>query len=253
MIIKAILFIVFTFYPPPTYLNAAIHIDPTDRAILEQFFDTLIHTSAIGYSLCGNKPISSECFLKFSMLKDRAVSALPAFVFKTFHYSILWTGWECWKKYEPLFPSKNFTFKFDETRSLLVLINNAALKKQIEAHLDTFQSRFPLMSSDEIYQTLLTESDLFELKPYLLGILYGFGKNNSLQFSNRCFLPMSACFYDNELGNIQGYGFRIIEGSSNDQENRQAETLLHSCYNEVSKEFTHTKSHLETFLRLYTK
>ncbi|WP_052354761.1 hypothetical protein [Candidatus Protochlamydia sp. R18] len=80
-------------------------IPSKDRQTLENFFDYLIHNSIIGYSLCGEKPVSIETFPTLSKIPARY-----AVIIFTKHpgYSIVWNGIEIWQRYSHLFSSNNF-------------------------------------------------------------------------------------------------------------------------------------------------
>lgn len=98
-------------------------------------------------------------------------------------------GFKAWKKYAPLCASK-YAFieghRPDDGHFCLLFINKPACLHVIESHLRLFQEVLDeKINADEILRRVEISPDLFAtLKHHqgLLGILLGFGKNNSLAF-----------------------------------------------------------------------
>lgn len=231
-------------------------IPKEDRQVLELFFKYIIHHSPLGYSLCGQKPVSEENFTFMS-------SAIPPFgayiFFECYAYSILWKGWECWQRYAHLFPSKNFVLRFVPHYKTLYLVNKRAAKKAIEENLDLFHKFFDAsLSSDEILKNICNpkEKEYLMKNHILLGILYGFGRNNAIGFLGRKhveklgnFIPHPHNIY------IQGFldpNFFIINDGTNSVENAQVRRMFGNAKKKMISQFK-LENNFETFIKLYTE
>ena len=129
----------FSLFKP---LNCCAHqnidkIPLEDRLELELFFDYLMHNSMIGYTLCGDKPVSIESFPKLSKTPPRF--AVNIFI-KHPGYFILWKGWQTWERYSHLFPSDNFVLRFNQSTNTLVIVNKKCTRKIVEENIDLFRN-----------------------------------------------------------------------------------------------------------------
>ena len=229
-------------------------IDKKDQETLESFFEYIIHRTSIGYSLCSQKPLATETFIKISKIPKRHAHHVPKILFEHYGYSILWNGWKCWERYSHLFPSEKFVLRFIPHLNTLVLINKPACKKKIDENIDLFQKYLGLtLSSEKIYEGICSpknEEYLFK-NNCLLGILYGFGRNNSIAFSNCSYFLKLETFAKTDIFNpIPGYGFIIINNGSNENENKKVKKMFDEAQKKLNFHFTQ-KNNFETFLKLY--
>jgi len=228
-----------------------------DKQKLEKFFDYLMHNSMIGYSLCGEKPTSMETFPVLAKIPLQY--AIKIFV-KHPGYSIVWNGIESWQSYSHLFLSKNFVFRFVPAYNTIVLINKMAALKIIKDNLDLFQKySYTNQTAAEFLEELCYPKDKDYMICYdttLLGILLGYGRNNSLAFAKRSYVQKLENFKlyntNDSLNDFMNPGFFIINNGTNEEENKKIRQILRLAkYNiEVSFEKSH---YFESFIDLFTR
>lgn len=255
--LKYLLFLILLFpflgWPHPNFEK--IHLE--DRQKLEKFFDYLIHNSIIGYSLCGNKPVSIETFPVLA--KIPAQHAVRIFI-KHPGYSIVWNGIETWQRYSHLFPSKSFVFRFVSTYSTVVLINKRATLKVIEDNLDLFQK---YSHTDQTAIGFLEEVCYPKDKDYmicyhtaLLGILLGYGRNNSLAFAKRNYIQKLENFKlyntNDSLNAFMNPGFFIINNGTNEEESEKIRQTLRQAKEKIEASFKEGH-YLEKFIELFVQ
>ncbi len=97
-----------------------------------------------------------------------------------------WLGWRAWKKYEKYFPHPGFSILKESKKkggSLLVFINNEEFKKTISSCKNDFEEilQRPIepdqILSEAKFQPLF--SGVLQNNDFLIGILLGFGRENS--------------------------------------------------------------------------
>ncbi len=186
-------------------------------------FNTFLNLSIIGYSLCGDKPASIETFP--ALAKIPLQYAVKIFA-KHSAYSIVWNGIETWQSYSHLFPSKNFVFRFVPAYSTIVLINKRAALKVIEDNLDLFQKYSnSKQTAAEFLEEVCCPKDkdyMIRYNTALLGILLGYGRNNSLAFAKRSYVQKLERFKlyntNDSLNVFMNPGFFIINNGTNEEE-----------------------------------
>lgn len=256
--LKYLLLVLTVFFPLLGWSHSNLNKIPLeDRKKLENFFDYLMHNSIIGYSLCGEKPVSMESFPVISKIP-------PKYAIKIFAkhpgYSILWHGLGVWQRYSQWFPSNNFVFRFIPAYSTIVLINKRATLKVIEDNLNLFQK---YSNSKQTALEFLEEVCFPKDKEYmiryntvLLGILLGYGKNNSLAFAKRSYVQKLEGFKlyntNDSLNAFMNPGFFIINNGTNEEENEKIRYTLRLAKQKIEENFN-TGPYLEKFITLFTR
>jgi hypothetical protein len=162
-------------------------ISKLDQKILTNFFYYLITESSFAYTLFGNKPIS---FKEFS--EDLNKNTLENLLYP-YADTILGQGWETWEKYKYLFSHPQFIFNKVQSRSgytFIVLINKKACLDVIHKYLADFRSVLGENKNiQEIFEEISSKhiffEDSIENNQFLLGMLLGYGRENSLIFFER--------------------------------------------------------------------
>lgn len=156
-----------------------------DQGILEDFFSDMITSEYFGYVLFGEKPMAAAGFeTEFTPEENLSENA------KKHHHVHL--GWQTWEKYSSLFPSEKYVLRLSKSPlskdyHWIVLINKETTLLCVQNHLKIFKKLLgdditpksvlqSLISSDSIFKDALNQHDV------LLGILLGYGKNNSIKF-----------------------------------------------------------------------
>lgn len=217
-------------------------IPQKDAVKLELFFDYLMHNSMVGYSLCGDKPVSMESFPKLSMI-------LPHYAVNVYvkhpGYFILWEGWTVWERYSHLFPSDKFVLRFIPGKSTLVIVNKKSAKLVIGENIDLFRKH---LNSDESVEEILekicrpTDEDYLVGKNcILLGILLGYGRNNAIAFSNKSYIQRLESYHTYEASNpldaFLNPGLMIIQNGTNDKENDHVRRVFRDAKKKMRSDF----------------
>jgi hypothetical protein len=226
-----------------------------DRQKLEQFFGYLIHCSAMGYTLCGEKPVAIE-FVQFA--SEMPVRYCMIFLDGCYFWHIL-NGWETWVRYSHLFPSENFVFRYIQETKTIVLINKKATIKVIGENIDLFQK---FTSSKHTKKEFLDEVCYPKDKDYinfhygtLLGILLGYGRNNAIAFSNKIYIQKLDSFLpkENFLYGLSAFfppGFAIINNGTNEKENNKLRKMYKIAEANMVENFKEG-SYLDNFIKIY--
>jgi hypothetical protein len=172
------------------FLDRVRQIPANDRWAIESFLKILMLQENGAYVLFGDKPVVYTAFYDFS--KKEVYSAFrrkSQLVNKQIRQ-----GWEAWEKYAHLFPSNRFLLKGtpsdDHQRVEIVLIDRERFKNKFEEYLHEFQS---ILGKDVTASSLLSRYenenlmffDLLKEHHALLGILLGYGSENSWLFHLR--------------------------------------------------------------------
>ena len=232
-------------------------IEKNDSVKLENFFQYIIYRTSIGYCLCGEKPLASESFINLKKIPKQHAHRLPKIIFEYYSYSTLRNGWKCWEKYAHLFPSQKFVLRFIEKLDTLVLINKLECKKIIENNLDLFHKYLKTKeNSKEILDKICYPKHNTEYifnNIALLGILYGYGRNNSIAFANRSYIQKLEPYTKNEfISPILPYGFIMINNGTNDKENKLVISMFEKSKKNIQLNYKLNKN-FELFLEFYTK
>ncbi|MBA3722533.1 MAG: hypothetical protein H0W88_09055 [Parachlamydiaceae bacterium] len=250
------LFLTYVFSLPLFSQVGIDNISPRDQQSLEYFFKYLINRTSLGYTLCGEKPCSIETFPCLS-------NAPPKHALKIFirypAYSIMKNGWTTWTKYKDHFNSENFVFRFIPQNNTLVLINKKATRKVIEDNIDLFHRYSnPSESLDYFLKQVCqpTDQDYFiKSNIILLGILLGYGRNNSLAFAQRGYLQnlKKFCLYGNSncLNVIHDPGFISIQNGTNEIENKKILIKLRNAKKNIRDSFKN-QQYFNTFTKIYS-
>jgi len=221
---------------------------------LEGFFDYLIHNSAIGYSLCGEKPVSIETFPRISKIPLRY--AIKIFMSHP-GYSIVWNGWHVWQTYAHHFNSKKFALRFIPEYDTLVLVNKCSAKKVIEENLDLFHIHVDAQkTADEFLEELCAplKIDYISCKnTIILGILLGYGRNNAIAFKNsylQKLVPLDT-EWNRYLDPFLKPSCMVINDGSNEMENAKVRQTFKFARQSLQSFFK--KDHcFEIFVKLFT-
>lgn len=226
-----------------------------DRERLERLFDYLIQNSSIGYTLCGEKPVSIEnTFLLGKIPPEHFIVT-----FNECHaYGILCRGGDAWDRYSHLFSSKNFVLRYISDENMFALINIKATRKVIEENLDLFQK---YTNSKQTAQEFLNEVCFPKDKEYLgyyneslLGILLGYGRNNAVAFFNKGFIQKLEEFStENYVLGVSRFihpGFVIINNGTNEEENKKVKKTFKVAKRNMLKNFKEGNP-LDNFIRIY--
>lgn len=168
-------------------------IPQEDKEILEWFFRELLVHERFAYTLFSDKPLSLGIYLDLSKYTPAQASVQPQ-PNPLFKYSLLNKGWQTWKKYKPFFPERNFVLKQvnrskDNVISFL-LINKKCFRSAIHDNIKIFrQFLSPNITHEKLLHEFLNKSypfkEVLNNNSALIGILCGFGKNNSLMYRRK--------------------------------------------------------------------
>lgn len=163
-------------------------IPQEDYIILEEFFSYMICHEFFGYVLYGDKPMAAGGFdTHFTIENILGDSAAK--------HRWLRFSWETWEKYASLFPSEKFILRLSKNPISpsfywIILINKNSCLTCIKSNLDIFKSVLgDSITPESILYDLSIKEDIFKdvLGEHhgILGILFGYGRQNAMNFHNQ--------------------------------------------------------------------
>lgn len=185
---KSFVLAIFLFfvplYPESQTLEGAIaSISIEDRDALEAFFRVLISSGDFGYVIYGSKPMAAVGLTNNTFQVNAPVDTQQRIINK---------GWEVWSKYHRLFPITRFVLRLSQNPLVpsdywMVLINKERCRTCIASNLDLFTEALgQVVSPEEIVEGLEKKAviftDVLKSNDGLLGILFGYGRHNSMLF-----------------------------------------------------------------------
>ncbi len=183
---------IFIFANLLLYADSPVDIQKELRSIpneeqekLEHFFRTLIRQYGFGYTLFGDKPVSLVCWL-----------AEPDYNKKRPYFSVnedFVDSYSVWKKYKKKFPSNKYIFQERRLEVVkeyidLVFIKKTLFNEKINLYSEFFSPDYDAETfiNNEKLENFLNSSDEQKSKYHIrMGILLGYGKENSIEFANR--------------------------------------------------------------------
>ena len=172
-----------------------------EREALELFF---YHgfIDSYAYVLFGDKPISICFFPKVAIWDIKGKIASLSAIIRSFliaHHPAqrkIQKGWITWQKYQHLFQLPNFIIKkeahflFKDGADFILIINKKNFLKAVSCHLKDFQKVLgSSVTPENLYQRCLRGENLLRdvLKSHegLIGILFGYGRNNAWKYYTR--------------------------------------------------------------------
>lgn len=182
-----------------------------DKQQLELFFRTLIEKNSFGYVLVGQKPMAFDdlakdinvlmCAWDDKTQQEDPSDELSVTLFDKLSYFThqlvseerinFLKGFETWKKYETLFPSRRFCFIYHVKRHFgsehlqVALVNKNAFIDHINKYKTAFTDYLDkTVSGEEFLTKLVTSQNLDPVMNHqaLLGTLLGFGIHNAFLF-----------------------------------------------------------------------
>lgn len=161
----------------------------SDRDSLSYFFQELIIWGNFGYVLFGEKPMALD------VIENEVNPFADLIQFKLYispRRIKFVNGFKTWKKYEKFFPTFRFVFLYEKdnrNNNQIILINKAAFIQQVENHIEDFEVVLNRsISGEELLNEGLCKPLIAEvLKNHdgLIGIVLGYGRNNSFLFHQR--------------------------------------------------------------------
>lgn len=183
------------------YVKSVLFFIPQEeRHYLESFFLYLNVFSGFSFVLNETKPLTTAYLKRYDMLDDlssySSIGHLEDF-FECLHPIILkmHKGIEIWEKYSHLFPSKNIYIsisksRFPEPGIVIIIFNEVLLKKVINENKDDFSKILGKDFNCNLFIKKLKKKStdfhkLLKNNDYLMGLIYGFGKDNAQAFQLR--------------------------------------------------------------------
>lgn len=167
----------------------SLSLSVVDKERLMPFMRILFAEDSFAYTLLGSKPLSWSCyrnalpFTNLTMLRDSLKK----------HHRTLRLGWKTWSKYRHLFPATTFwaeSPKFDSKRVSILIVNEEKFNHVVNKHKQDFQY---VLNREVIdgFQLLREAKDrslmneVLESHQALMGIVLGYGRDNSWEFLRR--------------------------------------------------------------------
>ncbi len=170
------------FTPTQQELN---HIPAHEQFILERFFQILVASDGLGYTLFGSKPICLSAYFESVPLGNR-LSGLNSDPIRK--------GWETWQKYEKHFPHPRYLI-FSERVNIhdtvihtIYFLDKAKTIAAIKQHQALFQKELNLnIDAQHIISNMEQNRSMAILNNHegLLGILLGYGEESAMKYHKR--------------------------------------------------------------------
>jgi hypothetical protein len=167
---------------PSTSVQSLLKTMPQkDREQLADFFEELIIEQCFSYAIFGDKPVSSAeyfvCPLLTNLLLENNMDV------------VLREGMKVWNKHNKKFCLKDYIINFHTEHNVrsIYLINKPAFIAQVTQHINSFRE---ILGSEVTAKSLLAKLETGDISlptllhnhEGLLGIVYGFGKQNACNF-----------------------------------------------------------------------
>lgn len=191
MKIYILIFSLFIFCYSLFSEDAFVAVSEKDKDNIEYIFDYLFKFDEFSYTLFGDKPMSFE-HINTSYVGDLSlINYCVLFSYKK-PVNFLETSWEAWKSKYGNIKFKNYLF-FDKENShykTIILINKKAFLQVCDNNKNLFKKVFGIDFTAEMLLKRLTSKELtleeaLNNHQGLLGILLGYGTNNSILFHNK--------------------------------------------------------------------
>ena len=161
-----------------------------DRKRLYLLMERLFADDSFAYTVLGTKPISWATYRTIRPITD-AETFLDSL--RKYHRTFR-QGWKTWEKYHHHFPNSNLWAEKSERHpgSVSILIANRdhfnTVMRQNKTHFETALNR-PITAGDQLLQETRTHSlmdGVLKGHQALLGIVLGYGTENSWKFHESC-------------------------------------------------------------------
>ena len=201
VVISIAISLVFSVNWKSVYVGSILLFIPKkEKGYLKSFFFHLNVFSDFPFVLNSTKPLTTLYLKNHDMLyQNIGYNSYNNFedFFECFHPINLKMnrGLEAWKKYAHFFPSNNIYISITKTELpesciILIIFNEQILRKTINEHYNDFSKILGEHFSCEIFIEKLKNPStdfhkLVQKNDYLMGLIYGFGKDNAQAFQLR--------------------------------------------------------------------
>jgi hypothetical protein len=161
-------------------------ISENERIILERFFQVLIKSDGLGYTLFGSKPVCLSAYFSTVPLGN---------MLRGCNSHAIKSGWQVWKKHESHFSHPNYLI-FEERECVdgieihvLYFINKKKLLGTLNQHRKLFEQELKRGIDPEEFLYEIEQKQMLSalLKGHegLLGVLLGYGVESSMNYHRR--------------------------------------------------------------------
>ncbi|MEL7431701.1 MAG: hypothetical protein AAGI90_04130, partial [Chlamydiota bacterium] len=148
--------------------------------------EELFARDSFAYTLLGSKPVSWVCYHS----PVGFMESLYSFFFFKDRCTTIYLGWKAWEKHRHLFPKSLFISEFQPRHpgeKSILLINQEMFNKVIQDHRKDFEEvlQREVVGGDQLLEETTTQNlmgDLLQSHQALLGIVLGYGRDNSWKF-----------------------------------------------------------------------
>jgi hypothetical protein len=169
-------------YSQKQILENLVLLTPQEKSELDALFRELFLRSGFAYTLFDERPMAFTAYFTKTPYEN---------IHAGFLYPPIAKWWDTWEKYKHLFPLTNFQFiitQDDEHNSVRIYFINLKLYNQFIEKAQP-NTRWVINSGKSVQELkqILKEFQIEQLPNYieLLGILLGYGENNSYLFYRR--------------------------------------------------------------------
>lgn len=175
------LFLFCSFFKQGLAIPQLLQIPKEDREKIEQFLSYLIFDEGFVYTLFGSKPMSTIGHDTTTPLSYKELYPHPLFELESW--------WQIWEKYSHLFPLRGYLL-FSQNKEgwfEIFFINKSNFLSTIKDNHSLFVNKLGLnLPPIEILEYVVSKPNLFKdglhQSQALLGLLLGYGKDNSIGF-----------------------------------------------------------------------
>lgn len=166
-----------------------IKIDNEDKELLNIFFGALVSYETFPYVLCGQKPMGILSLRLDILVNPRR---LNNFLFENFRKKyMLMKGWYAWEKYQNQINYSNFVLAKSNDNDIL-FINKKLFLDVVEKNINVFKNKLNYeITPDKLLKLVCDpelQSEIIYKSDHLLGILLGFGYENSKEYEYQNYL-----------------------------------------------------------------
>lgn len=241
---RKVIYWLFVFFVSGGGLQASVSaIEKGDREILEPFFKYLLTQDTLGYVLLGEKPVAFLGYTPKLSWKSPFRSLLQCRSYFNPTHQMIKRGWETWPKYSPALSDQFLIIEepslYSSLSKWVFVIHRDLFCEVVNENLFEFERVLgKKVTGEKLFEQVKRERVFFGLLKHnemLLGILLGFGKNNSRLYAQEKMKGL--VFFPEEVDRIPQVELPVFRARLRDQETMKLRERYLKCRTKIKEVF----------------